>query len=81
MKHFKKFNDNPENVNITEMWKALKKVCPKFKSNVPVAKKDFKGKLITEPKEIKKLLAKEYKQRLRNRPTRPDFYEIKNRKN
>ena len=62
MKHFKKFNDNPENVNITEMWKALKKVCPKFKSNVPVAKKDFKGKLITEPKEIKKLLAKEYKQ-------------------
>ena len=78
---FKKFGNNPENVNLVEMWKILKKMCPKHKNTVPIAKRDYKGKLVTDPKQLKKLLSKEYNQRLRTRPTRPDLFESKNRKN
>ena len=42
----------------------------------PTAKKNHKGKLITGPSELKKLLAKEYKERLRSRPARPDMKEM-----
>ena len=27
MKHFKKFSDNPESINLQEVWKLLKNVC------------------------------------------------------
>ena len=65
MKHFKKFSDNPESINIQEVWKLLKNVCPKYGAPKAIAKRNFKGKLETNPVEIKKLLAKEYRQRLR----------------
>ena len=81
IKNFKKFSSNPENINLVEMWKVLKKMCPKYKKTVPIAKKDFKGKLVTDPKQLKKLLANEYKQRLRTRPTRPDMFDLEDRKN
>ena len=47
---------------------------------MPIAKRNHKGFLISSPKEIKKLLGKEYKQRLRPRPTRPDLGDIKKRR-
>ena len=64
---FNKFSENPESINLQEVWKVLKKVCPKQSNTVPIAKRNHKGDLVTNTKEIKKLLAKEYKQRLRNR--------------
>ena len=79
-KHFNQFSRDPENINMTEMWKTLKKIFPKNKNSVPVAKKDYRGKLITDPKQIRILLAQEYKQRLRNRPSRPDFVKQKRNK-
>ena len=81
MEKFKKFSDNPEAINLQEMWKVLKSISPKFKSTVPIAKKNHKGDLVSNPKEISKLLEKEYKQRLRSRPMRPDLGDIKERKN
>ena len=75
MKHFKTFSEDPEKVNLTQMWKNMKKIWPKFGSNLPTAKKDHNGKIITDPKSLKSLLVKEYKERLRTRPTRPDFAE------
>ena len=81
MKQFKKFSDNPEAINLQEMWKVLKNIGPKFKSSVPIAKKNHKGELVSHPKEIRKLLGKEYKQRLRNRPMRPDLGDIETRRN
>ena len=77
----KKFSDNPEAINLQEMWKVLKNIGPKFKSSVPIAKKNHKGELVSHPKEIRKLLGKEYKQRLRNRPMRPDLGDIETRRN
>ena len=80
MKHFKTFSGDPENINLTEMWKVFKKIGNKVKSTIPIAKEDHKGNLTYNPKQIKKLLAKEYKQRLRSRPTRPDLGDIKVRR-
>ena len=80
IKHFKEFGDNTENINLTKLWKVFKKIGTKNKSTVPVSKKDHKGNLITDPKEIKELLATEYKQRLRDRPVRPDLGDIRSRK-
>ena len=77
-KQFERFSDNPESINLQEVWKVLKKVCPKQVSTVPMAKKNHKGDLVTNCNELKKLLAKEYKQRLRNRHKR---FEKKKKRN
>ena len=29
-KRFKKFSDNPENIDLQEAWKVLKSICPKL---------------------------------------------------
>ena len=76
LKNFKKFSSNPENIVLSEMWKAVKNISPKHESALPIAKKNHKGDLISNPGEIRKLLAKEYKQRLRSRPMRPDLGDI-----
>ena len=80
MKNFKRFSDQPENINLQEVWKILKNICPKNKSNLPTAKKDHKGNLITNPQDIKNLLAKEFKERLRSRPVRPDLGDLEERR-
>ena len=68
MEHFKKFADDPENIN--QMWKTLKKLWPKCGPSLPTAKKNHQGKTVTGPGELKQLFAKEYKERLRTRPMR-----------
>ena len=52
----------------------------KLEAAVPIAKRDFEGNLVSNPDQIKILLAKEYKQRLRTRPVRPDLGNLKERK-
>ena len=47
---------------------------------MPTAKKDHKGNLVTHPQDIKKLLAKEFKERLRSRPVRPDLGDLEERR-
>ena len=66
---------------MSHMWKLLKKLWPKTGNSLPTAKKNHKGKIVSGPKELKILMAKEYKQRLRNRPVRPDLKQMKLRKN
>ena len=80
MKHFKEFSDDPENINLSKLWKVFKKLGLKYKNTIPLAKKDYKGIIITDPQQIKNLLATEYKLRLRERPMRPDLGDIKDRK-
>ena len=80
LKRFAVFSQNPENINLTCMWKLLKKISPKVKPSMPTAKRNNKGEIITGPNEIKKLLAKEYENRLRLRPIRPGLEEMKSRK-
>ena len=81
MDNFQQFSDNPENVNVSKMWKLLKKLWPKNGNSSPTAKMNHLGKIVSGPKELKLLLAKEYKERLRTRPVRPDLRSMKVRKN
>ena len=80
IKNFKNLSENPENVNIKEVWKLMRKVFPKFKPPVPTAKRNFRGKLVTDLDEIKELLLQEYSHRLRKRPIRPDLGDLEARK-
>ena len=73
LKHFQYFSENPESIDMQKMWKSLKEICPKVKPILPSAKQNFKGKIISGKKEIKNLLANEYKNRLRTRPYRHDY--------
>ena len=59
------------------MWKMLKRTWPKGGPSLPVAKKNHKGKIVTGPKDIKNLLATEYKDRLQSQPIRFDLVAMK----
>ena len=59
------------------LWSLLKKKFPKTAHATPVGKKDRKGKLITNHMELKHLYLKTYTQRLRNRPIKEEFQELK----
>ena len=48
--------------------------------SIPTAKRNHKGKLVSAPGELKQLIAKEYKDRLRTMPFRPDMKTMKMRK-
>ena len=80
VKHFKELGENPESVNMQQVWKTLKRLWPKAGSSLPVAKKNHKGKIVSAPKDIKSLLAREYKDRLRKRPMRPDLLSLRKRR-
>ena len=80
MKHFKTYSDDPDNINLQQMWKTLKKLSPKCGVTLLTAKRNHRRKLITGPREIKKLMAKEYKERLRSWPIWPDFGDIQKRR-
>ena len=62
------------------MWKSLNRIWPKIQAKVPSAKKNHKGQIISEPVSLKKLLATEYKERLRKRPIKPDFDNLEKSK-
>ena len=73
---FKKFCAQNGSVSVSEMWKLKKKLWPKQKESIPTGKTNHQGKLVTSPDEIKTLLSKEYKERLRPRPEHPGFKDI-----
>ena len=69
---FKKYTDNSSSQCLSEMWKLKKKLFPKKAHTIPSAKKDYQGKIVSEPKELTKLMGEEYgKVRLRKRPVHP----------
>ena len=58
------------------MWNLKKHIWPKHKESIPTGKLNHQNKLVTSPEEIKLLFAKEYSERLRPRPTHPDFEDV-----
>ena len=79
IKNFKILSDNPENINLAQMWKLCKKIWPKSGLTLPTAKRNIKGKISSSPREIR-TISREYKDRLRSRPYRPDLENMKERK-
>ena len=45
LKNFKSLSDNPENINLQQMWKLCKKVWPKRSVTLPTAKRNQRGKI------------------------------------
>ena len=80
MDNFKKLSENPENINLQQMWRLCKKLWPKTGTTLPTAKRNHMGKIVTGPRDIRNVLAKEYKDRLRSRPVRPDLKIMMKRK-
>ena len=74
--HFKKFCNASGSFPLQQMWKfKKKKLWPKKKSTLPVAKFNHKGRLISSPKELLHTLQKEYRDRLRKRKTKHNLKE------
>ena len=80
IKHFKTFSENPGSVDKNGMWKEVKRICPRQSASLPTAKYNHAGVLVSGPQEIKNLLIKEYSDRLRVRPLRPDLMNVQKRR-
>ena len=82
--NFQKIKDNfqslsapSEKLNNNGMWNLMKKVFPKNAQTLPVAKKNNLGQIITNPEMMKDLYLETFVQRLRHRPIKTDFEELK----
>ena len=80
VENFSQFAEDPENLDRGKMWKLLGKLWPKNGVSIPTAKRNHKGKIVSAPGELKQQIAKEYKDRLRTMPFRPDMKTMKMRK-
>ena len=67
------------NVN-NSIWKAKRKVFNKNENQLPTAKFDPSGRLLTDPTELKKYVLSNFTQRLRHRPMFPGLEELMNLK-
>ena len=70
---FRKFCNASSSFPVQEMWKFKNKLWPKKASALPVAKLNEKGRMVSTPKELMKVLLMEYKDRLRPRCNRSDL--------
>ena len=67
---FRKYTDRNGSGVLSEMWKLKKNKFSNKASCLPSAKINYKGKVVTEPKELTKLIGEEYgRVRLRKRPS------------
>jgi hypothetical protein len=82
----RKIEEISEEIAEEEAVENHKMIINNFKSlsenveNIPTAKRNTRGKIVSGPREIRNILAREYKDRLRSRPMRPDLKELKKRK-
>ena len=60
-----------------KLWKIMKRKFPKTESVIPVGKRDRRGNIITNHMGLKHMYLKTYVDRLRSRPMREDFEELK----
>ena len=75
--NLKNMTNSSGKLNSNGLWKIKKKMFPMKKSKGNMAKKNNKGKLITNPSELKALYLETYINRLRNRPILPGFENLK----
>ena len=64
-------------LNCNGMWNVMKKVFPKNIKPLPVGKKNEVGQIITNPESLKSLYLETYIHRLRHRPIREDYSNLK----
>ena len=54
LENFKRFSEDPLNVNLTQVWKTMNKLWPTVGLTKPTAKKNHICRIVSEPNEIKK---------------------------
>ena len=74
-KNFKFLSENPEKIEMSKMWKMLNKIWPKF-NTLATAKQNHLGKIVSNPRALKSLLVREYKERLRVRPVKVELEHL-----
>ena len=62
--------------NVNGMWALKKKVFPRNPPNLPVAKKDVSGRIITSHEDLKTLYLDTFVHRLRPRPIREEYLDL-----
>ena len=80
VENFGHLSSTDGSVNSNGIWKLKKRIFPKHSKSLPVCKKDAKGKIVSNPEELKSLYLQTYKHRLRHRPIAQDLRGLKNLK-
>ena len=62
--------------NVTNIWRQMRKSYPKKGKPIPTGVKNYKGKVVTNPKEKKIVTLKHFKHRMRKRPPKEEFRSI-----
>ena len=58
------------------MWDLQRKIFPKNPPNLPTAKIDVEGKIVTSHRDLQKLYLDTFVHRLRHRPIKEDYAEV-----
>ena len=77
--HVEYLIDDTDNMNCLKMWE-LKKKLGKSKTDVPIAKKNKDGELVTNHVHLKELYKSTYEKRMEHRIIKPELkqmYELK----
>ena len=75
--NFDEIKNSSGTLNCNGLWKVKNRMFPSKKKKQNMAKKNSKGKLITNPGELKELYLDTYVSRLRNRRIMPGFENLK----
>ena len=73
-------SDRGGNMSRIKMWKIKQKLCPKYETSVPVAKKDKDGYLVCNQSQLKKLYVEVYTERLSHRKMQEEYSDLKQNK-
>ena len=73
-------SDNACNFSRVKMWKVKQKVCPNIQTSNPEAKVDKNGDLISNRADLKSLYCETYKDRLQHRVIKPNYTQLKDKK-
>lgn len=76
VENFKNLSNDPENICLGNVWKSMRKTWPKVPNKIRQGKRNHRGEMVSSPAELKKLLLKEYENRLRTRPSKSDVAKI-----
>ena len=67
---------NDGSLNMIGMWDLQRKIFPKNPPNLPTAKIDVEGKIVTSHRDLQKLYLDTFVHRLRHRPIKEDYAEV-----
>ena len=80
METLQSFGGDEQNLNGSgrkALWEVLRRKYPKCSPSVPVGEKDKFGNIVTNHEGLKNLYLKTYLHRLRNRPIKEEYEEMK----